>query len=175
MPKGAPGAPRDCYFLHSVGRRRVRCGLRQYRLAWVAVVIAVLAAPATTAAASPAAVDQYTTHLPGAGGNPGLASGSAPVAQPGVLLARTRAALTGPDGQLLALIATAPGLGAPAVRGGRVAAVNAPSGGSRPLTTAFADAAGSGPGLALLGVLAGIVLLQPGLATSVVVDRRSDA
>ena len=49
-------------------------GLRRCRLTFVAVMVAVLAAPATTAVASPPAVDQYTTHLPGAGGNSGLAS-----------------------------------------------------------------------------------------------------
>jgi len=70
-------------------------------------MVAVLAAPATAAVASPPAVDQYTTHLPGAGGNAGLASSSAPVAQPGQLPANVRAALSGP-GQLLTLIATAP-------------------------------------------------------------------
>jgi hypothetical protein len=118
-------------------------------------MIAVLAAPATTAVASPAAVDQYTTHLPGAGGNSGLASGSAPVAQPGLLSAGTRAALAGPDGQLLTLIATSPGLGAPEVAGGDRSVV---AGDRRGLATAFADTVVSGTGLILLGALATVAL-----------------
>jgi len=122
-------------------------------------MIAVLAAPATTAVASPAAVDQYTTHLPGAGGNSGLASGSAPVAQPGLLSARTRAALTGPNGQLLTLIATAPGLGAPEVPAG---AREATSGGVPGLATAVADTVASGPGLVLLFALAVIAAVAAG-------------
>jgi hypothetical protein len=131
----------------------------------------VLAAPATIAVASPPAVDQYTTHLPGAGGNSGLASSSAPVAAPGQLPANVRAALTGADGQLLTLIATAPALGAPAVDAGSKAAdvtsgtaagVGGASSSSPQLTTAVADAAGSGPGLALLGVLAAIGIVAAG-------------
>ncbi|MGH2965539.1 MAG: hypothetical protein ACRDMH_09175 [Solirubrobacterales bacterium] len=138
----------------------------------MAVIVVVLAAPATTAVASPPAVDQYTTHLPGAGGNSGLASSSAPVAAPGQLPANVRAALTGADGQLLTLIATAPALGAPAVSAGSKAAdvtagtatgVGGASTSSSPqLTTAVADAAGSGPGLALLGVLAAIGIVAAG-------------
>jgi hypothetical protein len=120
----------------------------------VAVVVAVLAAPATTAVASPAAVDQYTTHLPGAGGNSGLASGSAPVAEPGVLSARTRAALSGPEGQLLTLIATAPGLGAPEVTPG---AKEATSGGLPGLAPAVADTVASGPGLVLICALVALL------------------
>ncbi|MGH2964542.1 MAG: hypothetical protein ACRDMH_04045 [Solirubrobacterales bacterium] len=120
----------------------------------MAIMVAVLAAPATTAAASPPAVDQYTTHLPGAGGNSGLASSSAPVAQPGQLPAKVRASLTGPDGQLLTLIATAPGLGAPVVTGGTSGSI---SGGSRSLAMAVADTVATAPSLALVGVLAAIV------------------
>ena len=86
------------------------------------------------------------------------------MAEPGQLPGQVRAALTGPDGQLLTLIATAPGLGAPDVSGGRAAdgsagtaaAVEGASGSSPQLTTAVADAVGSGPGLGLLGVLAAI-------------------
>ena len=91
------------------------------------------------------------------------------MAEPGQLPANVRAALTGSDGQLLTLIATAPGLGAPAVAGGAsgatsggsgslatAAAVEGASGSSPQLTTAVADAVGSGPGLGLLGVLAAI-------------------
>jgi hypothetical protein len=117
-------------------------------------MVAVLAAPATAAVASPPAVDQYTTHLPGAGGNSGLASSSAPVAEPGQLPGEVRAALTGPDGQLLTLIATAPGLGAPAVRDG---AGGAASGGSPSLAAAGVGTVATVPGLALLGTLAVIV------------------
>jgi hypothetical protein len=172
----ACGMPGDCYFLHRVGENSVGSGLRRRRLTWVAVVVAVLAAPTTTAVASPPAVDQYTQHLPGAGGNSGFASSSAPVAQPGQLPANVRAALSGPDGQLLTLIATAPALGAPAVTDsasgvtsgasgslGTAAAVEGASGPSPALTTAVADAAGSGPGLALLGVLAGIGIAAAGV------------
>lgn len=139
-------------------------------------MVALLAAPVTTAVASPPAVDQYTTHLPGAGGNSGLASSSAPVAQPGQLPAAVRTALTGRDGQLLTLIATAPGLGAPAVNesagggasggGGSptpAAAVEGASGASPALTTAVADAAGSSQSLALLGVLAAIGIAAAGV------------
>jgi hypothetical protein len=141
--------------------------------------MAVLAAPATTAAANPPAVDQYTTHLPGAGGNSGLASGSAPVAQPGELPSVVRTALTGPDGQLLTLIATAPGLGAPdagegtATGGseGTAAVVEGDSNTSPSLATAVADAAGSGSGLALLGVLGGIGIAAAGV--HLVRSRRS--
>jgi hypothetical protein len=117
-------------------------------------MVAALAAPATTAVASPPAVDQYTTHLPGAGGNSGYASASAPVAQPGQLPAEARAALSGPDGQLLTLIATAPGLGAPHVTGG---ASGATSGAGRGLATVLPDTVLTGPSLALVGALAGIV------------------
>jgi hypothetical protein len=116
-------------------------------------MIAVLAAPATTAVASPAAVDQYTSKFPGAGGNSGLASGSAPVAQPGLLSARTRAELTGPEGQLLALIATAPGLGAPEVAPG----AKEPTSGALPgLASAVADTFTAAPALVLVGALAAI-------------------
>ncbi len=129
-------------------------------------MVAVLAAPATTAVASPPAIDQYTTHLPGAGGNSGLASSSAPVAQPGLLSARTRAALAGPDGQLLIQIATASGLGAPEVPPG---AKEAASGGARGVAAVVADTVATGPGLVLIGVLAAIGL---GAAVLRVIHRR---
>jgi hypothetical protein len=132
-------------------------------------MIAVLAAPATTAVASPAAVDQYTSKFPGAGGNSGLASGSAPVAQPELLSARTRAALTGPDGQLLTLIATAPGLGAPELTPG---AKDATSGGVPGLATAVADTVVSGPGLVLVFALAAIAAIAAG-ARAVIRRRES--
>jgi hypothetical protein len=150
-------------------------------------MVVVLAAPATGAVASPPAVDQYTQHLPGAGGGSGLASGSAPVARPWLLSARTRAALSGSDGQLLTLIATARGLGAPDASAGTAASASAGTGASGgagtgagggagtaaavegasspspSLATAVVDAAGSGSGLALLGVLAGIGIAAAGL------------
>jgi hypothetical protein len=132
-------------------------------------MVAVLAAPATTAVASPPAVDQYTSKFPGAGGNSGLASGSAPVARPWLLSARTRAALAGPDGQLLTLIATSPGLGAPRVVGG--GETGATSGQGRALATAIADAAATGPGLALIGALATIAVAA--VAARAIRRRRS--
>ena len=121
--------------------------------------MAVLAAPATAAVASPPAVDQYTQHLPAAGGGSGLAGGNTPVALPGLLPSKTRAALSGPDGQRLAQIATAPGLGAPPLTAskGRSAgpgAVAGTSGNGRGLATVIADTAGTGPSLALIGALA---------------------
>jgi hypothetical protein len=153
-------------------------------------MVAMLAAPVTTAVASPPAVDQYTTHLPGAGGNSGLASSSAPVAQPGLLPDSVRAALTGSDGQILTLIATAPALGAPDVRNasagtsaggstgtsadtsaGAAATLGDASGSSPSLATAVADATGSGPGLALLAVVAGIGIAVAGVR--LVRSRRS--
>jgi hypothetical protein len=75
------------------------------------------------------------------------------VAEPGQLPGPVRAALTGPDGQLLTLIATAPGLGAPAVTpttGGTT------SGDGGSLATAGVGTVATVPGLALLGTLAGI-------------------
>jgi hypothetical protein len=118
-------------------------------------MVAVLAAPATTAVASPPALDQYTSKFPGAGGNSGLASGSAPVAQPGLLSAKTRAALAGPDGQLLTQIATAPGLGAPQVSP-KVSESTAGSG--HAFGIAVADTIASSPSLLLIGALAVIAL-----------------
>jgi hypothetical protein len=76
------------------------------------------------------------------------------VAQPGQLPAKVRAALTGPDGQLLTLIATAPGLGAPAVTGGTGGVT---TGESSSAATAVVDTFATAPSLALLGALAGIV------------------
>jgi hypothetical protein len=109
------------------------------------------------------------------------------VAHPWLIPAKTRAALAGPNGQLLVAIATAPGLGAPDVSAKTAANVGAgtaadagagtaaagvgASGSSPPLTTAIADAAGSGPGLALLGVLALIVGAVAGAA--IIRHRRS--
>jgi hypothetical protein len=134
----------------------------------VAVIVAIFAAPATAAVASPPAVDQYTQHLPGAGGGSGLASGSAPVARPWLLSAKTRAALPGPDGQLLVQIATAPGLGAPQVKKG---GANGPGPGSSALPSALVDTAGTGPILGMVGALVAIAAVAVG--AQVVRRRRS--
>jgi hypothetical protein len=127
----------------------------------VAVIVAVFAAPATAAVASPPAVDQYTQHLPTAGGGSGAPGETPPVARLDLLPSKTRAALSGPDGQLLAQIATAKGLGAPAL--------NAPTsnpkgsseqsvGGRRGVVAVVTDTAGTGASLALIGALAVIAL-----------------
>ncbi len=91
------------------------------------------------------------------------------MAQPWLLSDRTRAALGGPDGQLLALIATAPGLGAPEVRPG--AHAQSTSGEGRPLATAVADTVATGPSLALIGALAAIAV--GAMAARVIRRRRS--
>src|SRR6188768_3204397 len=95
--------------------RGARSGHPRIHLGWVAVIVAVFAAPATAAVASPPAVDQYTQHLPTAGVGSGTPGKTPPVARLDLLPPKTRAALAGPEGQLLAQIATARGLGAPAV------------------------------------------------------------
>jgi hypothetical protein len=127
----------------------------------VAVAVAVLAAPAT-AVASPPAVDQYTQHLPGAGGG-GTATGEPPIAAPGLLPGKTRAALSDPEGQQLVQIATSPGLGAPeparlAANGGATA-----RSAQRGFATVVANTAATGPSLALLAALA--VIAVPGALT----------
>src|SRR6185503_18819221 len=100
-----------CYRLRAVGRSRVRSGHRWCLLTSI-VVVAVLAAPTTAAIASPPAVDQYTQHLPTAGGGSRPTGDEAPVAQLGQLPGKTQAALSSePDGQILAQIATASTLG----------------------------------------------------------------
>jgi hypothetical protein len=129
-------------------------------------MVAVLAAPATTAVASPPALDQYTSKFPGAGGNSGLASGSAPIAKPGLLSKQTRAALAGPDGQLLTQIATAPALGAPLAR--HVAQGSA-TGEGRAFGAAAVDTIATGRSLVLIGALAAIAL---GAAAANFVRRR---
>jgi hypothetical protein len=122
----------------------------------VAVIVAVLAAPAT-AAGTPPAVDQYTVHLPAAGGGPGPAGGEIPVARPGLLPGEILAALSGPDGRLLARIATARDLGAP--RFTSSAGLGTQNGASENgFATVVADTIGTAPALALFGALAGIGL-----------------
>lgn len=134
--------------------------------------MAVFAAPATAAVASPPAVDQYTQHLPTAGVGSGAPGATPPVARLNLLPRDTRAALaSGPKGQLLAQIATARGLGAPAL--------NAPTanGGSparathRGLVTVVTGTAGTGASLALLGALA--VIAVPGAWNRFFRRRRS--
>ena len=157
----------DCV---GVGRARpgrrgcVRLGHRV--CACVAVVVAVLAVPATAAMASPPAVDQYTQHLPTAGGSSRPTGDEAPVAQLEQLPNKTQAALSSePDGQVLAQIATASTLGAPAPAGstesatGSANAGNGTSGNARGYATVVADSAGTGSSLALAGALVGIALV----------------
>jgi hypothetical protein len=146
--------------VESVGRSRARSGHRyRCRLTWVTVLVAVFAGSGTAAVASPPAVDQYTQHLPTAGGGQGPAGNQAPVAQPGLLPSKTRAELaSGPDGHLLAQIATAPALGGPTLtraprNPGAATAVD-----HRGLAAVVTDSAGAGPSLALLGALVGIVI-----------------
>jgi hypothetical protein len=126
----------------------------------------MLAAPATAAVARPPAVDQYTQHLPTAGGT-STAGEEAPVAHPEQLPSKTQAALSGPEGQVLAQIATAPSLGAPTPTDSakpRPAAVSTAGAGtgasvdSRSLGTVVTDTAGTGPSLFLIGALAGIAV-----------------
>jgi hypothetical protein len=124
----------------------------------------VLAAPAASAVASPPAVDQYTQHLPTAGGT-STAGEETPVAHPGQLPSKTQAALSGPEGQVLAQIATAPSLGAPtptdSAKPGAVSAAGAGTGASvdsRSLGTVVTDTAGTGPSLFLIGALVGIAV-----------------
>jgi hypothetical protein len=163
MPCSAGGVPRDYYPVHSVGLSRVRSGHRRCRLIWVTVILAVLAAPATAAVASPPAIDQYTQHLPEAGGGSIPSSGGTPAAQPGLLSEKTQAALSGPDGRRLAQIATARDLGAPAAAGRRASAAahagTAVTGNEQGFATVAADTALSGPGLVLVGALGGIALV----------------
>jgi hypothetical protein len=140
--------------VESVGEGRIRSG------AWVAVIVALLAAPTTAAVASPPAVDQYTQHLPTAGSGSSPAGDEPPVAQPGLLPSKTQAALTGPDGQLLAQIATSSDLGAPAPTGSAGSgAGTGTSGKDRGVATVVADTAGTGSSLTLIGALGGIAFV----------------
>jgi hypothetical protein len=150
--------------VHSVGLSRVRSGHRRCRLIWVTATVAVLAAPATAAVASPPAVDQYTQHLPDAGGGSTPSSEGTPVARPGLLPSKTQADLSGNDGRRLEQIATARDLGAPATAGRRAspaadAGTGVTSGDEQAFATVAADTALSGPGLVLLGALGGIALV----------------
>jgi hypothetical protein len=160
MPYSAGRVPRDYYPLHSVGLSRVQSGHRRCRLIWVTVIVAVLAAPATAAVASPPAVDQYTQHLPNAGGGSTPGDGGTPVARLALLSKEAQAALSsadgpGRDGQLLAQIATARDLGAPQTAD---AGAGVASGDEQGFATVVADTAVSAPGLLLIGALGGIAL-----------------
>jgi hypothetical protein len=130
----------------------------------VAVVVAVLAVPTTAAMASPPAVDQYTQHLPTAGGASRPTGDEAPVAQLGQLPRKTQTALSSePDGQILAQVATASTLGAPAPAGesaaGSANAGKGATGKERGYATVVADTAGTGSSLALAGALVGIAVV----------------
>ena len=130
----------------------------------MAVIAAVLATPTTAAVASPPAVDQYTQHLPEAGGGSTPSSGGTPVARPGLLSRKTQAALSGRDGRRLAQIATARDLGAPAAAGRRASAAahagtGVTSGDEQAFATVATDTAVSAPGLVLIGALGGIALV----------------
>jgi hypothetical protein len=104
-------------------------------------------------------VDQYTQHLPTAGDGSRPAGEKAPVAELALLPSETVADLSGPDGQLLAQIATSPQLGAPQDTGSadRRGATRT-SGNDRGLATVVADTAGTGSSLALAGALVGITV-----------------
>ena len=122
----------------------------------MAVIVALLATPATAAMACPPAVDQYTEHLPGAGSCGRAAGGKTPVARSGLLPDDVLAALSGRDGRLLAQIATARDLGAPAVRGSAGDGTTSEDG--RGFPVAAAATVGTGPALALFGALGVIAL-----------------
>jgi hypothetical protein len=77
----------------------------------LAALAAALLVPAAALASGPG-VDEYTLNIPGAGGNH-PSGGGPPTADPGSLPPRVQAQLTGPQGRLLATVATAPQLGAP--------------------------------------------------------------
>jgi hypothetical protein len=168
MRHSAGRVPGNHYSLHGVGRSRVNFRHRRFHLTWVAVIVAVLAAPVTAAVACPPAVDQYTQHLPGAACG-SSAGGETPVARLGLLPSKTLADLTGPDGRLLAQIATARNLGAPALNGS--AGPGAAAGAPRGFASVVAATVGTGPSLALIGALA--VIAIPGAWTRFTRRRRS--
>jgi hypothetical protein len=125
-----------------------------------AVIVALLAAPATPAAGAPPAVDQYTQHLPTAGGgaNAGPAGGNTPQARLDLLPKKTLAALKGPDGDLLAQIATAQDLGAPGSAG---RGADLTSGEDRGFVGAVVNTLGTGPVLILLVAIIGVAVAGP--------------
>ena len=143
--------------MHKLGLSRVRSGHRRCRVVWVTVIVAVLAAPATAAVASPPAVDQYTQHLPQAGGGPAPSDGGTPVARPELLPKETQQVLSGRDGQQLAEIATARDLGAPE-KADKGSATEITAAADHGFATVVTDTAMSAPGLVLLGALGGIAL-----------------
>ena len=156
MPYPPNRVARDYESSHGVGRSSARPRLCGYHLTWVAVIVALLVAPATPAVASPSAVDQYTQHLPTANGGSaagGGAGAATPVARPGLLSPKILAKLSGPDGRLLAQIATARDLGAPVSSGSGKGLGSS----SRGFATVVAATFGAGPSLILLGGLAAVV------------------
>ena len=155
MPYPPNRVARDYESSHGAGRNRARARLLGYHLGGLAVIVALLGAPATTAVATPSAGDQYTRHIPLANGGSaagGGAGASAPVARPGLLPHRTLAALHGPDGKLLAQIATSRDLGAPAASGSDQQL----SSSNRGFVTAVTGALGGAPVLVLIGALVAI-------------------
>ena len=82
------------------------------------------------------------------------------MAELALLPSETVADLSGPDGQLLAQIATSPQLGAPQDTGSAepAPARTRTSGNDRGLATVVADTAGTGSSLALAGALVGITV-----------------
>ena len=149
----------ECSGVESVGGDWL--GRRRWSLIWAAVAVAVVGAPTSAAVATPPAVDQYTQHLPTAGDGSRPAGEKAPEAELALLPKETVSDLDGPDGQLLAQIATSPQLGAPKSTGSaepaaRAGGVTRKSGNDRGIATVVADTAGTGPSLALAGALVGI-------------------
>jgi hypothetical protein len=139
----------------------------------IAVSIALIGIAAPSGAlAHPPAVDEYAQHLPDARGDH-PSDGTPPVARPQLLPPQVRSALSGPDGRLLAQIATAPELGAPTAKGaipGSGKPVPGIAGDSKGVPGAALDAVGSGPGIALLAALGAI-----GVSAFLVLRRRSRA
>jgi hypothetical protein len=135
----------------------------------VAVVAAAMAAPAIAVAQAPA-VEQYTLQIPAAGGDKPL-PGKEPSARRDLLPPDARSQLSGPEDDLLARIATAPGFGAPQTddsdtkSGGDQGEAAQSAGGlglastERGIPAILADALGSGSGLVLLIALATIAAL----------------
>jgi hypothetical protein len=161
-PAGSVRRNYDLGHLGLVGLSRVRFEHRRGRLILLAAIVAVLAVPATAALASPPAVDQYTQHLPNAGGGATPSSEGSPVARPELLPSKTREDLSGDNGRRLAQIATARELGAPATlgRGGSGAAgTGVTSADEQGFAAVAADTVLSGPGLLLIGALGGIALV----------------
>jgi hypothetical protein len=134
------------------------------RLATIAALASAvaLACCSASAVASGPGVDEYTLNIPGAGGGSPL-GGNPPAARLGMLPPAVRTQLSGPQGSLLALVATSPELGAPENQRRSSGAPGAKPpdlrGGSQGFPAAALRAAGDGSSLLLLGALAAIALL----------------